>query len=406
MAEEFNAAKSRLGTGTRALEKELTDGMTKPGGITPGDLANILNKTLPADRKVVIQPISEITTGKVEAPLSKVYDILDYNKDVVITEQIITEGLWPSSVGTISDGAFYTSSVQTASSSVYYRTVVDGTTTASNALFDVFYSSLTSLVSSSQTLYKQLANTLLSSGDYNFTFNTGIDVDSIICLSVKRSLYQEKLDPNNWMLKVYSGSTTMSLVDDSGETTSTKTVVGERVNVMSGSIGVTVGTNKWGFAYPDMGLIVLDGDQFATSCSYSSSLDFIDNLDYFQARSEYRLKDMNYFIRIFNKDYNYSNNPTFITGSVGKFRHSGFSTDPHVYITTVGLYNDNNELLAIAKLSKPIEKTFAKESVVRVKLSFAFIPIFFISMYYDAMNHIISNIPIVNKIINWISDII
>jgi hypothetical protein len=40
------------------------------------------------------------------------------------------------------------------------------------------------------------------------------------------------------------------------------------------------------------------------------------------------------------------------------------------YVTTVGMYNDNNELLAVAKLSKPLQKDFTKEALVRVKLDF------------------------------------
>jgi len=49
---------------------------------------------------------------------------------------------------------------------------------------------------------------------------------------------------------------------------------------------------------------------------------------------------------------------------------SGLRTDPKVYITTVGLYNDDNELLAIAKLSKPILKSKSREALIKVKLDF------------------------------------
>ena len=45
-------------------------------------------------------------------------------------------------------------------------------------------------------------------------------------------------------------------------------------------------------------------------------------------------------------------------------------SNPKVYITTVGLYNDNNELLAVAKLSQPIAKDFSKEALIRVKLDY------------------------------------
>jgi hypothetical protein len=43
---------------------------------------------------------------------------------------------------------------------------------------------------------------------------------------------------------------------------------------------------------------------------------------------------------------------------------------PQSYITTVGLYNDNNDLLAVAKLSRPLLKDFSKESLVRIKLDY------------------------------------
>jgi hypothetical protein len=44
--------------------------------------------------------------------------------------------------------------------------------------------------------------------------------------------------------------------------------------------------------------------------------------------------------------------------------------NPKTYITTVGLYDDNNELLAVAKLSKPLLKSFSREALVRVRLEY------------------------------------
>jgi hypothetical protein len=44
--------------------------------------------------------------------------------------------------------------------------------------------------------------------------------------------------------------------------------------------------------------------------------------------------------------------------------------DPKVYLTTVGLYDDFQNLLAVAKLSQPIEKSFDREVVVKVKLDY------------------------------------
>ena len=91
---------------------------------------------------------------------------------------------------------------------------------------------------------------------------------------------------------------------------------------------------------------------------------------YFQVRREEEISSTNYFCRVNNKKYNFSSNPTFATGSTGDFTNATFFKDPKVYITTVGLYNDDNELLAVAKLSKPVLKSYSREAIIKVKLDF------------------------------------
>ena len=76
------------------------------------------------------------------------------------------------------------------------------------------------------------------------------------------------------------------------------------------------------------------------------------------------------FCRARNSEFNYSANPSFITGSTGQVAFSSFINNPQVYMTTVGMYNDANECIAVAKLSRPLLKDFTKESLVRVKLDF------------------------------------
>ena len=71
-----------------------------------------------------------------------------------------------------------------------------------------------------------------------------------------------------------------------------------------------------------------------------------------------------------NADFNYSNNPSYVTGSDFQIANTGYWTDPVSYITTVGLYNANQELLAVAKLSKPIQKNKTSELNIRVKLDY------------------------------------
>lgn len=90
----------------------------------------------------------------------------------------------------------------------------------------------------------------------------------------------------------------------------------------------------------------------------------------FQARSAETISSTHYFVRLRNKDFNYSNNPTFYNNTNGQVLNQDFVQNPHVYATTIGLYNDANELLAVAKLSRPLEKTFDSEALVRVRLDF------------------------------------
>ena len=76
------------------------------------------------------------------------------------------------------------------------------------------------------------------------------------------------------------------------------------------------------------------------------------------------------FVRARNSEFNYSENPSFISGSTGEVIYSNFINSPQVYITTIGMYNDSNDLLAVAKMSRPLLKDFTKEALVRVKLDF------------------------------------
>jgi len=76
-----------------------------------------------------------------------------------------------------------------------------------------------------------------------------------------------------------------------------------------------------------------------------------------------------YKCRIYSNDFNYSSNPTYLSGSEIRVKES--STDsPIAYITTIGLYNSNNELLAIAKLSEPLKKQPDTEFTIRCRLDY------------------------------------
>lgn len=97
--------------------------------------------------------------------------------------------------------------------------------------------------------------------------------------------------------------------------------------------------------------------------------DMIERGSYFVGRSAEEIRSTNYFIRVRNTDFNFSNNPTFITDT-GELAVEEFEDDPQTFITTIGFYDDDNTLVAVAKLSKPVQKNFQREQLIQAKLSY------------------------------------
>ena len=249
-------------------------------------------------------------------------------------------------------------------------------------------------------LYSQFRNVLLAPNTTHFEFTnspTASGDKDFYFVSFQRARQREKIDPGNWELKLgqvsSAGRTTaLTLIDDSGATTNPTANQGGRVfNVVEGSIssGITTAAaseknGSYGLFYPDLGLILLNATKAETSGGLgvqARSSDTFDNRpkaffnalvsgSSFQARREEEISSTNFFVRANNKDFNFSSNPTFSTGSDGSLTQASFFKDPKTFITQVGLYNDENELLAIAKLSKPVLKSYSREAIIKVKLDF------------------------------------
>jgi hypothetical protein len=231
----------------------------------------------------------------------------------------------------------------------------------------------------SRAVYSQFRNLLLPPTDNVFTIN-GVDAKNIFAVSVNRSRFKQKLDPGNWEIRLGS----KRFIDSSGAGDDPAINEAGRVfKIYSGSGGVTQsGTAQYGLFYPDLGIMIFSASALTlagytvtnTANTYATnSLTFAKAMSasgYFAARTEERITSNHYFVRITNQQFNYSNNPTFITGSYGQFKWSAMLRNPQVYITTVGLYDDNNRLLAVAKLSRPLLKTFNREALIKVKIDY------------------------------------
>ena len=340
-----------------------------------------------------------------------VFTRFDRANDVVENQRVkISSGIWSGGSGTLT--SFFTSSTQAATGSFYSVYHKDpNTDSTAEVQFDVGYAHFQGSGSTGNTTklttggresaanYRQFANVLLSPNTEQFTF-TGAPSSSIdfYFVAFNRARMREKVDPGNWELVVSaSGAGTpfkLSLIDDSGATNVATVNEGGRVfNVVSGSISSgtavtdTTAANQpggsYGYLYPDLGIILLHPcvlditGSFATGRAANTFnnngrklYNAIVGGQKFQVRREEEISSTNFFCRVTNKNYNFSSNPTFFTASDGAFTQQTFFKDPKTFITQVGLYNDDNELLAVAKLSKPVLKSYSREAIIKVKLDF------------------------------------
>ena len=340
--------------------------------------------------------------------LSGAFKLFDADNDVVrnITSTI-SSGIWSSGANTLT--AFYSQSAQSGSSGNYYYDIYKtnpSTDSEAEVQFSITYGHLEGSGSlgtvgaatgnrATAAIHAQLVNLLLGPNIDRFTYAGDTSSKEFYAISFKRSRMREKVDPGNWELHLDAGTPQVKLIDDSGATTNPTSGIGGRVfNVVSGSIATGTAVTKTaadsqagggiGLFYPDMGLIILNADQVdslvadVTTVTTSNTLGanvprFFDSIVQgakFQARREERLSSTHFFCRAGNKEFNFSNNPTFFTASDGTFTQATFFKDPKTYITTVGLFNDSNELLAVAKLSQPVLKSYSREALIKVKLDF------------------------------------
>jgi len=335
--------------------------------------------------------------------------------------EVVTTGLWSGDTGSLS--TFFSSSTQSALD--YYVNVYDknpSTDSTAAVQFAIAYghkygSGSISLENSddstlaSKATYAQYRSILLEQDDNFFTVVdtngvANVDLSDIYVVNVKRNRYRESMDAGNWSLTLSGSNGTTTLIDDSGKKFSDSVGKAGRVfNVVSGSLNLgsqaeatvnsTTASNGEGYGlfYPDQGLMVLNPNAISASIGLSKDSGSVGGADIyagvtregqnhfllyhaikgggdFESRRTENVSTSHYFVRATNREFNFSNNPTFVTGSDGSFSESTFERDPKTFITTVGLYNDANEMIAVAKTSQPIAKSFDKEVLIKVKLDF------------------------------------
>lgn len=336
-------------------------------------------------------------------------------EDITISAESVVAPAWTNQVTTLT--GFFTSSIQPGQNSgqyyydIYQVNPLDATGTTSTTAsvqFSIGYGNYEGSGSTQISVVSGSTPSLINYGQYrtlvngdentNFTFGT-VTPKSIFTIAVNRSKYKEKLLPGSFNLTLTSGSNTLKLTDNSSTVTTISYLDSGRVyDIVSGSNGVaftgltttgfTPNSGSYGKFLPDVGLIILNGAALSGSVAgggmalpinqgtnVSSRLNL--NTFYnairiggsFKLQSEETISSNYVFVRVRNSEFNYSTNPSMISGS-GELRWDVMVNTPQAYITTIGMYNDNNDLLGVAKLSKPLLKDFTKEALVRIKLDY------------------------------------
>jgi hypothetical protein len=328
-----------------------------------------------------------------------------YNtEDSVISSETVVRGLWSGDSNSLS--TFFTQSGYTE----YYLDVYkDNPSLSGSVQFSIQYGNLngsgSNLINTnvpnytpSRVVYGEYRNLVYGTETTNFSFDEGVTTaNDIFVINIARSRYKESLLPGSFNLTLGSGSNTVRLTDDSGTTNLTRFIGENKVfYIISGSNGnaytAAASSSYYGMMFPDLNIVVLNASASSTVsltnvfAPLNQATSSINAANYntvklynsivsgsatsnFQLKSSETVSSRYFFTRVKNSEFNYTSNPSIIDAN-GNLLYTTLINNPQTYVTTVGMYNDNNELLAVAKLSKPLTKDFTKEALIRIKLDY------------------------------------
>tara|TARA_Y100001937_G_scaffold110133_1_gene155429 strand:+ start:719 stop:1852 length:1134 start_codon:yes stop_codon:yes gene_type:complete len=283
-------------------------------------------------------------------------------------------------------------------------------------------------------IYKQYSSLLLAPTEVTGGFKISQEGSAgqldtadteIYVMTARRSNMKDRLNKGTWQInlsgsntagdfgtKVGANGNTLFLKDDSSTTSPTATPAGDRYNIVScSSAGVIAGAatvQNFGYFYPDMGIMVFSAAELSSSipgaganeddvvkfneathkgfghtksvvnANSKTALRFINCLTSGTSTTGANLKfrdeedqvSAQYFCRVRSAHMNFSNNPTFVSGSLNELRATKMKGSPQTFITSVQLYNDGGEMVAVGNLSTPLKKNFSSEATIKVKLTY------------------------------------
>jgi len=334
----------------------------------------------------------------------KIYSTFAVDDIIPNQQEIVTRAMWSKNVDELT--TLFTSSIYTGEQKQYFYEIygedpASATDCEIEPQFSIAYGHIEGSGSApvgsagantndspTRAVYNQYR--LLCLEPDETTFQISGSCDDIFAININRARFREAVDEGN--LEITIGGQTY--IDDSTENPAVYKQGSEVYKIVSGSLEDGIaddtysdGSQKvYGLLFRRKGIIILDAsaiEEYTTMTAleldvdqdYKNALKLYNAMGgqsgaSFKARSAERVKSTHFFVRAKNADYNFSNNPTFVTGSEGELLHPEMYNDPKTYITTVGLYNPSKELVAVAKLSQPIQKSFKEEALIKIKLDF------------------------------------
>lgn len=335
-----------------------------------------------------------------------------YNpEDSVVSTETVVRPMWSGDTNVLS--TFFTSSAITSSFYLNVYSEYPGalTSTTSSVQFAVQYGnkfgsgsayispSVTnqlpdgSSITPSRVVYGQYRTLLLGTESGSFEFGND-NPNDIYIINVARNRYKEHIQPGSLTLKLKSTTFEVTLTDNSqiSATTNYTTAGTQYFTLISGSNGTAftaaASASVYGYLFPDDDIIILNPTALSKSVvdggigfnptvsapGTDNNVQFqfytaMSSSAYFALQSAENVSSHYFFTRVKNQDFNYTTNPSIIDSN-GNLIYTTLINNPQTFITTVGLYNDQNELLAVAKLSRPLVKDFTKEALIKVKLDY------------------------------------
>ena len=328
-------------------------------------------------------------------------------QDFVVSADAVQSTAWSTGQPTLT--TFSTSPTQLAGSSGdYYVSVFQTASNAAGAAvqFDIAYGNVKGSGSGyfnnafpqftpASTTYGQYRTMILEDENTNFSFGDGQNIltpNDFWVISVDRARYKESIFPGSFNIALSGSGGLLQLTDNSKDVKLQTFLGSSRVyQIVSGSNGNSISSGgfvnnsgSYGLLFPELGTILLNPDAInktigvvptrtANTTNGTNQTLLFNSINLggaFTVNSQETITSDFLFVRARNSEFNYSTNPSFISGSTGEVAFNQFINNPQVYVTTVGMYNDANECIAVAKLSRPLLKDFTKESLIRVKLDF------------------------------------